>query len=123
MTLVNAKVTQDCCDVYDPSARESKEALRARLLEVAGLSELFKALGDATLTRVLEHLSRRALGVCDIDEIMEMSLPADAHRLRLLKALRIVKYGGEGKQVFYSPDDEHVVGLIRLAQEHFAEDR
>ncbi|MBO2521145.1 MAG: transcriptional regulator [Firmicutes bacterium] len=123
MTLVNAKVTQDCCDVYDPSARESKEALRARLLEVAGLSELFKALGDETRTRILYLLSLRELCVCDIAEIMEMSLPAVSHHLRLLKALRIVKYRREGKQVFYSLDDEHVVGLIRLAQEHFAEER
>jgi len=52
-----------------------------------------------------------------------MSLPAVSHHLRLLKALRIVKYRREGKQVFYSLDDEHVVGLIRLAQEHFAEER
>src|SRR5690606_469700 len=123
MTLVNAKVTQDCCDVYDPSARESKEALRARLLEVAGLSELFKALGDETRTRIRCLLSLRDLCVCDIAEIMEMSLPAVSHHLRLLKALRIVKYRREGKQVFYSLDDEHVVGLIRLAQEHFAEER
>ncbi|MFS8572602.1 MAG: metalloregulator ArsR/SmtB family transcription factor [Clostridia bacterium] len=123
MTLVNAKVTRDCCDVYDPSARESKEALRARLLEVAGLSELFKALGDETRTRILYLLSLRELCVCDIAEIMEMSLPAVSHHLRLLKALRIVKYRREGKQVFYSLDDEHVVGLIRLAQEHFAEER
>jgi len=114
---------QDCCDVYDPSARESKEALRARLLEVAGLSELFKALGDETRTRILYLLSLRELCVCDIAEIMEMSLPAVSHHLRLLKALRIVKYRREGKQVFYSLDDEHVVGLIRLAQEHFAEER
>ena len=97
MTLVNAKVTQDCCDVYDPSARESKEALRARLLEVAGLSELFKVLGDETRTRILYLLSLKELCVCDIAEIMEMSLPAVSHHLRLLKALRIVKYRRGGQ--------------------------
>src|SRR5690606_3411112 len=102
MTLVNAKVTQDCCDVYDPSARESKEALRARLLEVAGLSELFKALGDETRTRILYLLSLRELCVCDIAEIMEMSLPAVSHHLRLLKAPRIVHYHREGKLDFLS---------------------
>lgn len=120
-TRVKAK--SDCCDVFDPSSPEAKNALRERLLEVAGLSELFKVLGDETRTRILYLLSLQELCVCDIAEIMEMSLPAVSHHLRLLKALRIVKYRREGKQVFYSLDDEHVVGLIRLAQEHFAEER
>ena len=123
MAEVRPKATSDCCDVYDPSSPEAKHALRERLLEVAGLSELFKALGDETRTRILYLLSLQELCVCDIAEIMEMSLPAVSHHLRLLKALRIVKYRREGKQVYYSLDDEHVVELIRLAQEHFQEER
>ncbi|HBR33652.1 MAG TPA: transcriptional regulator, partial [Firmicutes bacterium] len=43
--------------------------------------------------------------------------------LRLLKALRLVKYEREGKMVYYSLDDEHIMNLIREAQEHFAEER
>lgn len=118
-----SQAVSDCCDVYDPSSPEAKSALKERLLEVAGLSELFKALGDETRTRILYLLSLQELCVCDIAEILEMSLPAVSHHLRLLKALRIVKYRREGKQVYYSLDDEHVVGLIRLAQEHFQEER
>lgn len=113
----------DYCEVYDPSSPEAKDALRERLIEVAGLSELFKVLGDETRTRILYLLSLQELCVCDIAEVMEMSLPAVSHHLRLLKAHRIVKYRREGKQVFYSLDDDHVVGLIRLAQEHFEEER
>ncbi|NLN28489.1 MAG: transcriptional regulator, partial [Firmicutes bacterium] len=43
--------------MYDPSAPEAKSALRERLIEVAGLSELFKVLGDETRTRILYLLS------------------------------------------------------------------
>lgn len=117
------KARNDCCDVYDPSSPESKSALRERLLEVAGLSELFKVLGDETRTRILYLLSLQELCVCDIAEIMDMSLPAVSHHLRLLKAMRIVKYRREGKQVYYSLEDDHIVGLIRMAQEHFEEER
>ncbi len=118
-----SRAKSDCCDTYDPSSPEAKSALRDRLLEVAGLSELFKVLGDETRTRILYLLSLQELCVCDIADIMEMSLPAVSHHLRLLKAHRIVKYRREGKQVYYSLGDDHIVGLIRLAQEHFEEDR
>ncbi|HBG43746.1 MAG TPA: transcriptional regulator, partial [Firmicutes bacterium] len=50
-------------------------------------------------------------------------LPAVSHHLRLLKALRLVKYTREGKMVYYELDDNHILNLIREAQEHFAEER
>ncbi|SHJ34760.1 transcriptional regulator, ArsR family [Desulfofundulus thermosubterraneus DSM 16057] len=93
------------------------------MLEVAGLSELFKVLGDETRTKILYLLSYRELCVCDLAEILEMSLPAVSHHLRLLKAMRLVKYRREGKMVYYSLDDDHIVNLIREAQAHFAEER
>lgn len=123
MSDVFTRATSDCCDTFDPSSPEAKSVLRDRLLEVAGLSELFKVLGDETRTRILYLLSLQELCVCDIAEIMEMSLPAVSHHLRLLKALRLVKYRRDGKQVYYSLDDDHIVGLIRMAQEHYAEER
>lgn len=118
-----SRAKSDCCDVHDPASPEAKSELRERLLEVAGLSELFKVLGDETRTRILYLLSLQELCVCDIADVMEMSLPAVSHHLRLLKALRLVKYRREGKQVYYSLADHHIVGLIRLAQEHYEEER
>ncbi|MDQ0287183.1 ArsR family transcriptional regulator [Desulfofundulus luciae] len=99
------------------------EDLKDKVLEVAGLSELFKVLGDETRTKILYLLSYRELCVCDLAEILEMSLPAVSHHLRLLKAMRLVKYRREGKMVYYSLDDDHIVNLIREAQAHFAEER
>jgi len=113
----------DYCETYDPSSPASRDALRARLMDVAGLSELFKVLGDETRTRILYLLSLQELCVCDIADVLEMSLPAVSHHLRLLRAHRLVKYRREGKQVYYSLDDDHIVGLISLAQAHYAEER
>lgn len=113
----------DTCETYDPSSLKAKAALQDKLLEVDGLSQLFKVLGDKTRTRIVYLLSFHELCVCDIADIMEMSMPAVSHHLRLLKALRLVKHRREGKQVYYSLDDDHIVGLIRLAQEHYAEER
>jgi DNA-binding transcriptional ArsR family regulator len=99
------------------------DRLREKVLEVAGLSEVFKVLGDETRTKIIYLLSEEELCVCDLAEILEMSLPAISHHLRLLKAMRLVKYRREGKQVYYSLDDDHIVSLIHQAQEHFAEER
>lgn len=112
----------DVCDSFCPSGEETGD-LKGKLLEVAGLSEIFKALGDETRTRILYLLAHRELCVCDLAQILEMNLPAVSHHLRLLKALRLVRYRRKGKMVFYSLDDEHIVNLIREAQEHFAEGR
>lgn len=111
----------DLCDSFCPSKDVSD--LREKVLEVAGLSEIFKILGDETRTKILYLLAHQRLCVCDIAVILEMTLPAVSHHLRLLKAFRLVKYVREGKMVYYSLDDEHIMKMIHEAQEHFAEER
>jgi len=112
---------RDLCDAFCPSG--SVEDLRHRVLEVAGLSEIFRLLGDETRIKILYLLAHRELCVCDLASLLDMSLPAVSHHLRLLKALRLVKYRRDGKMVYYSLDDRHVLNLIREAQAHFAEGR
>jgi DNA-binding transcriptional ArsR family regulator len=113
---------EDVCDSFCPSDGNIED-LQEKVLEVAGLSEIFKVLGDETRTKILYLLAHRTLCVCDIAVVLDMSLPAVSHHLRLLKALRLVKYNREGKMVYYSLDDEHILNMIREAQEHFAEER
>jgi ArsR family transcriptional regulator len=112
----------DICDSFCPSNGDV-EKLREKVLEVAGLSEIFKVLGDETRTKILYLLSQQELCVCDLAVILDMSLPAISHHLRLLKAFRLVKYNREGKMVYYSLDDDHIINMIREAQDHFAEER
>ena len=111
----------DLCDSFCPS--DQVGCMKEKALEVAGLSEIFKVLGDETRTKILYVLPHRRLCVCDIAGILEMSLPAVSHHLRLLKALRLVKYTREGKMVYYTLDDGHIINMIKEAQEHFAEER
>jgi DNA-binding transcriptional ArsR family regulator len=120
--LEPGKKNPDVCDSFCPSGADL-ESLREKVLEVAGLSEIFKVLGDETRTKIMYLLAHHKLCVCDIAAILEMTLPAVSHHLRLLKALRLVKYVRDGKMVYYSLDDEHILKLIHEAQEHFAEGR
>lgn len=113
---------RDLCDDNCP-ANLDLETLREKALEVSGLSELFKVLGDETRAKILYLLSEQRLCVCDIAAVLELTLPAVSHHLRLLKAMRLVKSSREGKMVYYTLDDEHILNLIREAQAHFVEER
>lgn len=55
--------------------------------------------------------------------VLDLSLPAVSHHLRLLKAMRLVKYRREGRNVYYSLSDDHVLRLIQVARDHYEEER
>lgn len=86
--------------------------------EITGLSEIFKALGDPTRLRILQALSQEELCVCDLSAVLEMTQSAVSHQLRALRNLRLVKYRKEGKMVFYSLDDEHIINLFAQGLAH-----
>ena len=86
--------------------------------EILGLSEIFKTLGDPTRLRILQALSQEELCVCDLVEVLEMTQSAVSHQLRVLRDQRLVKYRKEGKMVFYSLDDEHIINLFAQGLAH-----
>lgn len=111
----------DICESYSPGYERNNPKYRKLILEIAGVSEIFKALSDETRTRILYLLADEELCVCDLADILEMTLPAISHHLRILRTMRLVKYRREGKKAYYSLDDQHIVQLIKVAQEHFTE--
>jgi ArsR family transcriptional regulator len=82
------------------------------------LAEIFKTLGDPTRIKILYILSIKELCVCDIAEALGMKQSAISHQLRTLRNLRLVKYRREGKVVYYSLDDDHILTLFREGLEH-----
>lgn len=82
------------------------------------LSEVFKVLGDPTRIKIIFALSKCDLCVCDIAETIGMTQSATSHQLRLLRSLKLVRFRKEGKSVFYSLDDEHILQLFNQGMEH-----
>ena len=109
----------DICSELGITCQATEHELREKMLDVAGLSELFRALADETRTRILYLLAEQELCVCDLAYLLEMTLPAVSHHLRLLKTMRLVRTRRQGKQVFYALDDDHVLALIQVAREHY----
>ena len=90
---------------------------------IAELSHVFKTLGDETRIKILYALSKSELCVCDLSAVLEMSISAVSHQLRILRNMRLVKYRKEGRMVYYSLDDEHIVQLIKVSYEHILEQK
>ncbi|AZR72634.1 hypothetical protein BBF96_04060 [Anoxybacter fermentans] len=76
------------------------------------LAEIFKTLSDPTRIKIIHALSQTELCVCDLAELLNMSQSAVSHQLRILRNHRLVKYRKEGRTVFYSLDDEHILLLF-----------
>ena len=115
--------TSDRCDVFhlDPA---KVTALKKKLLSeasVGALTETFKLLGDTTRVRILDALSRSELCVCDIAGLLGLSESAVSHQLRLLRGMRLVRPRRAGRMVFYTLDDQHIVGLFEQGLEHVEE--
>ena len=88
---------------------------------IDSLSETVKVFGDGTRLRILWTLFDNELCVFDISEKLSMSQSAISHQLRTLKQARLVKARRDGKNTFYSLDDEHVKRIIEQVMIHIGE--
>jgi DNA-binding transcriptional ArsR family regulator len=82
------------------------------------LAETFKALSDPTRVRIVSLLKDNELCVCDLAAALEMSQSAVSHQLRSLRDLRLVRWRRQGRQIFYTLNDEHVADLFQRGLEH-----
>jgi len=105
-------IHEDCVQAALPNLVDDGTAAR--------LAETFKALSDPTRVRIVSLLAASELCVCDLAAALGMSQSAVSHQLRTLRDLRLVRWRREGRQIFYTLDDEHVADLFRRALEHVA---
>ena len=82
------------------------------------LAEFFKIIGDTTRTKILFALDQKAMCVCDIANVLGMSKSSISHQLSMLRKSGIVKYRKEGKEVYYTLDDEHIQKVFEVGIEH-----
>ena len=100
------------------------EIVRAKMYEdnvLSGVSSLFKIMGDSTRCNILCALSQNEMCVCALAVLLNMTKSAISHQLRILREANLVRSRREGKNVFYSLDDDHVKGIFGKAAEHVIE--
>ena len=115
----------DVCDLVQIDLARVR-AIRAALTapdSVQALADTFSALGDPTRVRILDVLSHGELCVCDLAAVLKLSQLAVSHQLRLLRGLRLVRPRRDGRVVFYSLDDQHIMAIFRQTLQHVEESR
>ncbi|GER66592.1 transcriptional regulator [Weizmannia acidilactici] len=87
------------------------------------MADLFKILGDRTRTRILYALFESEMCVCDLAYLLGMSQSSISHQLRVLKQAKLVKNRKEGKVVYYSLADSHIIQIFDQILQHVNEDK
>ncbi|HIK05241.1 MAG TPA: helix-turn-helix transcriptional regulator [Trichormus sp. M33_DOE_039] len=85
------------------------------------MAEIFGILADPNRLRLISALASQELCVCDLAALTKMTESAVSHQLRLLKAMRLVSYRREGKNVYYSLADNHIINLYCSLVQHLDE--
>lgn len=89
--------------------------------EYQKLADLFKIFGTPTRLQIMYTLYHGEKCVYDIAGELGMSQSAISHQLSVLKQNRLIKNRRDGKTVYYSLLDEHVVTIIEQGLDHVRE--
>ncbi|MDZ7781082.1 MAG: metalloregulator ArsR/SmtB family transcription factor [Gemmatimonadota bacterium] len=111
------------CDVtlVDDEAVREVMAARAGAGELERLAEMFQVLASPTRLRIVEALAGRELCVCDLAALTGVSQSAVSHHLRMMRALRLVRFRKESRMAYYRLDDDHIGVLFGTGLEHVRE--
>ena len=100
------------------------------------LADLFKVFGDSTRLRIMYAISDEELSVLSIAETLGMEQSTSvlsiaetlgmeqstiSHQLRVLRNNKLVRARREGKQIYYTLDDDHVKKIIEMGIDHLME--
>ncbi len=109
----NTKSTKnELCNIHNNIPNDKK---------IYDLAELFKLFGDSTRIKIIYTIYKRQLCVHDIATVINMTQSSVSHQLKNLKQARLVKSRKEGKEVYYTLDDEHIEKIFKLSLEHIEE--
>ena len=111
---------KDTCEIYCYD-EEKVNRIQGDLQkeDISSVAQLFKALADENRAKISYALCQdEELCVCDIANIIGITVATASHHLRTLHKQGLVKYRKEGKLAFYSLDDDHVKQIMMIALAH-----
>lgn len=109
----------DCVAIHaDVVTQVDKQMPEMAMLD--RLAEVFKVFGDPTRVKILTALNKHEMCVCDIAVLLNMTVSAISHQLRILRQAGLVKFRKDGRSNYYSLDDNHVESIMNEALEHVA---
>jgi ArsR family transcriptional regulator, lead/cadmium/zinc/bismuth-responsive transcriptional repressor len=88
----------------------------------AHVAELFRAFSDTSRVRILSAIVDQELNITALAQIIGLTESAVSHHMRGLRQLRLVETRRDGKEVYYSLTDPHIIVLFRQGLGHIQDD-
>lgn len=114
------KVICDCDAIHEDILHQVEQAMPPKQ-SFDQLALLYKMFSDPTRVKILWALKCHEMCVCDLAVLLNMTKSAISHQLKNLRLANLVKYEKQGKVVFYSLADDHVVDILARGFEHVNE--
>lgn len=107
----------DTCEIfcYD---EEKVKRIQTDLLsvDITSVSMMLKSIADINRAKITYALCQtEELCVCDIANILDVSIANTSHHLRTLYKQGIVTFRKEGKLAFYSLENQHIREILTIA--------
>lgn len=124
--IKNQNGKSDTCKVICFNVEKVKEIKRSlpNEREFEELVGLYAALGNKTRLKIIFSLAKGELCVCDIANILGLSIPATSHQLKYLYEIKVLKYRNDGKMVYYKLNSESLISIlkddVKLIEETFS---
>lgn len=81
--------------------------------EFEELVKLYAALGNITRLKIIFSLAKGELCVCDIANVLGLSIPATSHQLKYLYEMKILKSRNDGKMVYYKLNSDDLISVLK----------
>ena len=117
-----SEITCDCDVIHSEVVEKVKSEIGNDEI-IFELADFYKIFGDTTRVKILCALDKSELCVCDVSSLLNMTISAVSHQLKILREANLVKTRRDGKVVYYSLLDEHVKEIIECGMEHVLENK
>ncbi|MGG5252059.1 ArsR/SmtB family transcription factor [Neobacillus sp. SM06] len=110
----------DTCEIYCYDEEKVKRIQGdLKTVDISNVAQLFKVIADENRAKITYALCKNEeLCVCDLANILGVTVANASHHLRSLYKQGVVKYRKQGKLAFYSLEDEQIKQLMTIALAH-----
>jgi len=88
----------------------------------AHVAELFRAFSDSSRVRILSVIVEHETNISTLAGLVGVTESAVSHHMRGLRQMRLVTSRRDGKEVFYSVNDPHIIALFQQGVRHIQEE-
>lgn len=85
--------------------------------KAARAAGLFRVFGDADRVCIVSAILEREMNIATLAETTGMTESTVLHHLRVLRQMRLVNARREGREVYYSIEDPHLIAMFEQGVE------